>query len=133
MARLATIDEAQKKIDGLTTNVVSCRNCWRQAFARRFGEVQLEGLVRNIMPPQAYAMQYTLPNGTRADCVLKLPEPPAWWRWTPSFAGELSSDVFRRQPGRAHRGERQFKSDIKKHVDDIAGKYIIPTLHRMAR
>ena len=76
MARLATIDEAQKKIDGLTTNMVSLQELLGDKRSRgAFGEVQLENLVRNIMPPQAYDMQFTLPNGTRADCVLKLPEP----------------------------------------------------------
>ena len=40
-----------------------------------FGEVQLEALVRNVMPPNAFEMQYTLSNGTRVDCVLRLPEP----------------------------------------------------------
>ena len=76
MARLATIDEAQKKIDGLTTNVVSLQELLGDKRSRgAFGEVQLEGLVRNILSPQAYEMQYTLPNGSRADCVLKLPEP----------------------------------------------------------
>jgi DNA recombination protein RmuC len=74
MARLATIDEAQKKIDGLTTNVVSLQELLGDKRSRgAFGEVQLEQLVRNIMPPQSFEMQYTLPNGTRADCLLKLP------------------------------------------------------------
>ncbi|MFA6488801.1 MAG: DNA recombination protein RmuC, partial [Sideroxydans sp.] len=76
MTRLATIDEAQKKIDGLTTNMVSLQELLGDKRSRgAFGEVQLEALVRNIMPPQSYEMQFSLPNGTRADCVLKLPEP----------------------------------------------------------
>ena len=76
MARLATIDEAQKKIDGLTTNVVSLQELLGDKKARgAFGEVQLEALVRNTLPPGSFEFQYTLSNGTRADCVLKLPEP----------------------------------------------------------
>ncbi|HWS11690.1 MAG TPA: DNA recombination protein RmuC, partial [Rhodocyclaceae bacterium] len=76
MARLATIDEAQKKIDGLTTNVVGLQELLGDKKARgAFGEVQLEALVRNALPPGGFEFQYTLPNGTRADCVLKLPEP----------------------------------------------------------
>lgn len=52
MARLATIDEAQKKIDGLTTNVVSLQELLGDKRSRgAFGEVQLEGLVRNILSP----------------------------------------------------------------------------------
>jgi DNA recombination protein RmuC len=128
MARLATIDEAQKKIDGLTTNVVSLQELLGDKRSRgAFGEVQLEGLVRNIMPPQAYAMQYTLPNGTRADCVLKLPEPTGMVAVDSKFPLENYHLMFS-APSPAERtvAERQFKADIKKHVDDIAGKYIIP-------
>ena len=127
MARLATIDEAQKKIDGLTTNVVSLQELLGDKRSRgAFGEVQLEGLVRNIMPPQAYAMQYTLPNGTRADCVLKLPEPTGMVAVDSKFPLENYHLMFSAaSPAERTVAERQFKSDIKKHVDDIAGKYII--------
>jgi len=128
MARLATIDEAQKKIDGLTTNVVSLQELLGDKRSRgAFGEVQLEGLVRNIMPPQAYAMQYTLPNGTRADCVLKLPEPTGMVAVDSKFPLENYHLMFSAaSPAERTVAERQFKADIKKHVDDIAGKYIIP-------
>ena len=61
MARLATIDEAQKKIDGLTTNVVSLQEFLGDKRSRgAFGEVQLEALVANILPNQTYAIQHTL-------------------------------------------------------------------------
>ena len=128
MARLATIDEAQKKIDGLTTNVVSLQELLGDKRSRgAFGEVQLEGLVRNIMPPQAYAMQYTLPNGTRADCVLKLPEPTGMVAVDSKFPLENYHLMFSAgSPAERTVAERQFKINIKKHVDDIAGKYIIP-------
>jgi DNA recombination protein RmuC len=76
MARLATIDEAQRKIDGLTTNVVSLQELLGDKRSRgAFGEVQLEALVRNILPEMAFEFQYTFKSQARADCVLKLPEP----------------------------------------------------------
>ncbi|MBI5890472.1 MAG: DNA recombination protein RmuC [Nitrosomonadales bacterium] len=128
MARLATIDEAQKKIDGLTTNVVSLQELLGDKRSRgAFGEVQLEGLVRNILPPQAFEMQYTLPNGTRADCVLKLPEPTGMVAVDSKFPLENYHRMFdAATPAEKLVAERQFKADVKKHVDDIAGKYIIP-------
>ena len=130
MARLATIDEAQKKIDGLTTNVVSLQELLGDKRSRgAFGEVQLEGLVRNILPPQAYEMQYTLPNGSRADCVLKLPEPTGMVAVDSKFPLENYHRMFEAAgPAEKLVAERQFKADIKKHVDDIAGKYIIPEI-----
>jgi DNA recombination protein RmuC len=127
MARLATIDEAQKKIDGLTTNVVSLQELLGDKRSRgAFGEVQLEGLVRNILPSQTYEMQYTLPNGTRADCVLKLPEPTGMVAVDSKFPLENYHRMFdAASPAEKLAAEKQFKADIKKHVDDISGKYII--------
>src|SRR3989337_497113 len=76
MQRLATIDEAQKKIETLTGSVVSLQELLGDKRSRgAFGEVQLEALVRNVLPTQAFEMQYTLSNGTRVDCVLRLPAP----------------------------------------------------------
>lgn len=127
MARLATIDEAQKKIDGLTTNVVSLQELLGDKRSRgAFGEVQLEGLVRNILSPQAYEMQYSLPNGTRADCVLKLPEPTGMVAVDSKFPLENYHRMFdAASPAERLLAEKSFKADVKKHVDDISGKYII--------
>ena len=127
MSRLATIDEAQKKIDGLTTNMVSLQELLGDKRSRgAFGEVQLEGLVRNIMPPQSYAMQHTLPNGTRADCVLLLPEPTGMVAVDAKFPLENYHRMFDGSEVERGLAARQFKADIKKHVDDISSKYIIP-------
>jgi DNA recombination protein RmuC len=123
MARLATIDKAQEKIDSLTTNVVSLQDLLGDKRSRgAFGEVQLEGLVRNILPPQAFEMQYSLPNGMRADCVLKLPEPTGMVAVDSKFPLENYHRMLESEPG----ADKQFRADVKKHVDDIGGKYIIP-------
>ncbi|MGC2459016.1 MAG: DNA recombination protein RmuC [Gallionellaceae bacterium] len=127
MARLATIDEAQKKIDGLTTNVVSLQELLGDKRSRgAFGEVQLEGLVRNIMPPGAYSFQHTLPNGSRADCVLMLPEPTGMVAVDSKFPLENYHRMFDGSEAERVQAARQFKADIRKHVDDICSKYIIP-------
>ena len=76
LKRLALIDEAQKKITELSTNVVSLQEVLADKRSRgAFGEVQLNALISNIMPEQSYQIQYTLPNNTKADCALFLPEP----------------------------------------------------------
>ena len=126
MTRLATIDEAQKKIDGLTTNVVSLQELLGDKRSRgALGEVQLEGLVRNILPPQAFDMQHTLPNGSRADCVLKLPEPTGMVAVDSKFPLENYHKMFDGSEVEQNLAARQFKSDIKKHIDDISSKYIL--------
>ncbi|WP_109013924.1 DNA recombination protein RmuC [Novimethylophilus kurashikiensis] len=128
MARLATIDEAQKKIDGLTTNMVSLQELLGDKRSRgAFGEVQLEALVRNILPPTAYAMQHSFPNGSRVDCALFLPEPTGTVGVDSKFPLENYHRMYETGIAEADRlqAQRQFKADVKKHVDDIAAKYII--------
>nr|WP_294841267.1 DNA recombination protein RmuC [uncultured Methylotenera sp.] len=128
MARLATIDEAQKKIDGLTTNVVSLQELLGDKRSRgAFGEVQLEALVRNVLPANSFAMQHTFENGTRADCALFLPEPTGVVAVDSKFPLENYHRMLDNKLSEAEKliAEKQFKLDVKKHVDDIATKYII--------
>jgi len=129
MTRLATIDEAQKKIESLTGSVVSLQELLGDKRARgAFGEVQLEGLVRNVLPPNAYDMQFTLSTGVRADCVLRLPAPTGMVAVDSKFPLENYHRMF--EPGVNDvdhaLAQKQFRNDIKKHVDDISKKYIIP-------
>lgn len=128
MARLATIDEAQKKIDGLSSNVLTLQELLGDKRSRgAFGEVQLEGLVRNIMPPDGYSFQTTLSNGSRVDCLLMLPEPTGRVAVDSKFPLENYNRMFARDAAETDRtmATRAFKADVKKHVDDIAAKYII--------
>src|SRR5882724_1643548 len=128
MARLATIDEAQKKIDGLTSNVVSLQELLGDKRARgAFGEVQLENLVRNLLPEIAYEFQYTFNSNARADCVLKLPPPTGMVAVDAKFPLENYRRMFEAGLPELERvaAQRLFRADVKKHVDDIAGKYII--------
>lgn len=128
MTRLATIDEAQKKIESLTGSVVSLQELLGDKRARgAFGEVQLEGLVRNVLPASAYEMQATLSNGTRADCVLRLPPPTGMVAVDSKFPLENYHRMFEPGTNDVERAlaQKQFRLDIKKHVDDISRKYII--------
>lgn len=128
MARLATIDEAQKKIDGLTTNVVSLQELLGDKRSRgAFGEVQLEALVRNVLPASSFAMQHTFENGTRADCALFLPQPTGTVAVDSKFPLENYHRMLDNKLNDAEKliAEKQFKLDVRKHVDDIAKKYII--------
>ncbi|MDD5241603.1 MAG: DNA recombination protein RmuC [Sulfuricella sp.] len=129
MARLATIDEAQKKIDGLTTNMVSLQELLGDKRSRgAFGEVQLEALIRNILPPSAYSFQHTLSNGNRVDCLLMLPEPTGNVAVDSKFPLENYHRMFAADLSDGDRAQamKQFKADVKRHVDAISTKYIIP-------
>ncbi len=129
LKRLALIDEAQKKITELSTNVVSLQEILADKSSRgAFGEVQLHSLVRNVLAEASYQLQYTLPNGKIADCVLFLPEPTGMVAIDSKFPLESyrrmtdvdASDLNRKA------AEKQFKQDIQKHVQDISEKYILP-------
>jgi DNA recombination protein RmuC len=129
MARLATIDEAQKKIESLTGSVVSLQELLGDKRARgAFGEVQLEALVRNVLPASVYAMQATLSNGSRADCVLDLPAPTGKVAVDSKFPLENYHRMFATDATELERAaaRKQFRQDLRRHVDAIAGKYIIP-------
>ncbi|MFU2487649.1 DNA recombination protein RmuC [Thauera sp. WH-1] len=129
MARLATIDEAQKKIDGLTTNVVSLQELLGDKRARgAFGEVQLEALVQNVLPPDAYAFQAVLPNGTRVDCLLSLPAPTGKVAVDAKFPLENYHRMFDGEAGGLERRAAQtaFRADVRRHIDAIASKYLLP-------
>jgi len=128
MQRLTTIDEAQKKIETLTGSVVGLQELLGDKKARgAFGEVQLEALVRNVLPASAFQMQHTLAGGTRADCVLKLPAPTGMVCVDSKFPLENYHRMFDREANDADRSlaQKQFRADVRKHVDDIARKYIV--------
>jgi DNA recombination protein RmuC len=129
MTRLATIDEAQKKIETLTGSVVSLQELLGDKRSRgAFGEVQLEALVRNTLPAQAYEMQATLPGNVRVDCLLRLPEPTGTVAIDSKFPLENYHRMLNAASTETERaqGQRQFKADVRKHVEDIATKYIVP-------
>jgi len=127
--RLALIDEAQKKITELSTNVVSLQEILADKRSRgAFGEIQLSALISNVLPENAYKLQYTLPNNTIADCALFLPEPTGTIIIDSKFPLESFQRMtdFSKPDSEKKIAEKQFKQDISKHIQDISSKYIIP-------
>ena len=125
--RLAIIDRANTQITELTGQVTQLHNILANKTERgAFGEVQLENLVKTVLPPNSYAFQVTLPNQKRADCILKLPNPPgdividskfpldAWYN--------LQNSETKEQQIAAR---RQLAISVRGHVKDIQDKYII--------
>ncbi|MFP6745712.1 MAG: DNA recombination protein RmuC [Alphaproteobacteria bacterium] len=126
--RLVRIDAAQKNIAELSGQVVSLQEVLSNKQARgAFGEIQLNDLITNILPPSAYQFQATLGNGTRCDCLLTLPNPPGAIAIDAKFPLE-SYHALRNADDEAAKtlAERAFRQAMVKHIDDISGKYIIP-------
>ena len=129
VTRLAKIDEAQKRITELSSNVVSLQEVLSDKRSRgAFGEVQMAALVRNMMPENSFSLQHSLSNGTRVDCMLFLPEPTGDLAIDSKFPLDSYKRMMDNEIVEADRlvAERQFRQDVKKHIKDIAEKYIIP-------
>jgi len=127
--RLALIDDAQKKLTELSSNVVSLQEILVDKRSRgAFGEVQLQSLISNLLPPDHYAFQHSLSNGTRVDCILFLPEPTGNVPIDSKFPLENFQKLTDFKAGETERkiAEQNFKADIKKHIMDISTKYILP-------
>ncbi len=126
--RLALIDEAQKRITELSTNVVSLQEVLADKRSRgAFGEVQLNALLYNVLPEAHFSLQHTLSNGKRADCVLFLPEPTGTIAIDAKFPLESYRRITDINLPETERTEavKQFRQDIRRHIQDVAGKYII--------
>ena len=128
VSRLAKIDEAQKKITELSSNVVSLQEVLSDKRSRgAFGEVQMAALVRNMMPENSFSLQHSLSNGTRVDCMLFLPEPTGNLAVDSKFPLDSYKRMMDNELAESDRqaAERQFRQDVKKHIKDISEKYII--------
>ena len=126
--RLALIDEAQKRITELSSNVVSLQEVLTDKRSRgAFGEVQMAGLIGNVMPEGSYALQHSLSNGTRVDCMMFLPDPTGHIAIDSKFPLDSFQKMMDDEATDLDRvkAEKQFRLDIKKHIKDISSKYII--------
>ncbi len=126
--RLAKIDVAQQKISSLSEQVVSLQEVLSNKQARgAFGEIQLNDLVKSILPPSAYDFQVVLSNAKRADCVLRLPNPPGTIVIDSKFPLESYHQLRVAETEREKiEAERFFKASVLKHIKDISEKYILP-------
>src|SRR3990167_2077110 len=129
MKRLALIDAAQKKITELSSNVVSLQEILNDKRSRgTFGEVQLSALIHNMIPEKHFSFQHQLSTNRRPDCMLFLPEPTGNIAIDAKFPLENYRLMIDSSLGETEKlqAERQFKIDIRKHIQDISEKYIIP-------
>jgi DNA recombination protein RmuC len=128
LEHLTRIDEAQRRITELSKNVVSLQEVLSDKRSRgAFGEVQLNSLVRNIMPESSFSLQHTLSNGNRADCILFLPEPSGNIVVDSKFPLEnyrRMTDIDAAEVEREQAAAR-FRIDIRRHIAAIADRYII--------
>ena len=122
------IDEAQKNISDLSSEMITLQDILSNKQTRGvFGEIQLNEIITNILPPSYFSTQDTLSNYSRPDLVIKLPNPPGKIVVDAKFPLE-SYKKLKASQNKLERQEaiKQFKLDLKKHIKDIKSKYIIP-------
>ena len=126
-ARLAVIDKAQTSLKELSDQTTRLENVLSNKQARgAFGEMQLENLVRQMLPSNAYRFQHSLSNGSRPDCLLMLPNPPGPIVIDAKFPLEAWYEIGDAKDEKAREQARRKLADaFKTHVKAIADKYII--------
>ncbi len=133
LERLTKIDEAQKKIDHLSSDIISLQGILTDKKTRGiFGEVNLKHIMSSVFGEndKIYRMQYPFSNGTIADCVLFAPEPLGTIAIDSKFPLENYQRMVDKNNTEFERkeAEKLFKADVKKHIDAISSKYIIPNV-----
>ena len=126
--RLSLIDKAQQEITALSGQVVELQHILDNKQARgAFGEAQLSDIVTDGLPDSAYSFQHTLSNGRRADCLIRLPNPPGPVVVDSKFPLEAYQRLRAAEnDAEARTALTQMKTDTQKHAQDIADKYILP-------
>lgn len=132
LERLTKIDEAQKKIDSLSTEIVSLQSVLTDKKTRGiFGEVNLNYILTSVFGEKnnnIYETQHTMSNGYIADTILYAPEPLGTICIDSKFPLENYEKMTDKTLSKSEQdiATKMFKSDVKKHIDAISNKYIIP-------
>ena len=132
LERLSKIDEAQKKIDNLSSDIVSLQSVLTDKKTRGiFGEINLKHIMSNVFGEnndKIYRLQYPFESGVIADCVLFAPEPLGTIAIDSKFPLENYQIMVNKNNSLdvRNQAEKMFKNDVKKHIDAICSKYIIP-------
>lgn len=124
--RLGALTQNAIELKNISADIANFKNILMGNKQARgtFGERQLEDLVADIMPPETYAFQSVLDTGVRPDCIIRLPYPPGDMIIDSKFPLESYN---RMMTNNADEGaKKQFELDVRKHIDAIAEKYIIP-------
>ncbi len=125
--RLATIDKAQTNIEKLSGDVLSLQDILSNKQRRgMFGEIQLIDIVSKALPADSYALQATLSNNRRADCLVHLPNPPGPIVIDAKFPFEAyESYAAADTPQLQQVALRDLGNAVRKHIKDISERYII--------
>lgn len=122
--RLGALSQNAIELKNISADIANFKNILMGNKQARgtFGERQLEDIVSDIMPPETYAFQSVLNTGVRPDCIIRLPYPPG----DMIIDSKFPLESYNRMVGGDEGAKKQFELDVRKHIDAIAEKYIIP-------
>ncbi|HCQ64475.1 MAG TPA: DNA recombination protein RmuC [Rhodobacteraceae bacterium] len=125
--RLATIDKAQENITRLSGDVLSLQDILSNKQTRgAFGEIQLTDIVSKALPKDSYALQATLSNGKRADCLIQLPQPPGPIVIDAKFPLEAYESLRNADTQwELNEAAKALRIAVRTHIKAISEKYII--------
>ncbi|MGC2780167.1 MAG: DNA recombination protein RmuC [Bradyrhizobium sp.] len=124
--RLGIIDSAHRDLSELTTQVTTLRDVLANKQSRgAFGQARMEAIVQDGLPKGSYEFQYTLASGKRPDCVVFLPDarPLCIDAKFPLEAVTALHDARSDEEKRA--AAQRLRTDVLRHVNDIAEKYLV--------
>lgn len=125
--RLALIDEAQKNITSLSSQVVGLRDILANKQARgAFGQGRMEAIIADNLPKSSFTFQATLSNKTKPDCIVHMPNDEPGVVIDAKFPLE-AFEAFKSaaNPQEIKDASARMRTDITKHINDISGKYLI--------
>jgi DNA recombination protein RmuC len=123
---LGSLEESNRKIYEVGKDIASLQDILRAPKLRGgLGEFLLGDLLAQILPPEHFATQYTFSNGERVDAAIKLGGSyvPVDSKFPLENFRRMLAGATEEEKGKAR---RQFVTDVKKHIDSIASKYILP-------
>jgi DNA recombination protein RmuC len=124
--RLGVLSQNANELKNISADIANFKDILMGNKQARgtFGERQLADLVADIMPPETYSFQTVLSTGVRPDCIIRLPYPPGDMIIDSKFPLESYNRIL--NDNNDIGAKKQFELDVRKHIDAIAEKYIIP-------
>ncbi len=125
--RLAVIDTAQTNLTNLSSEMLTLRDILSNKQSRgAYGQARMEAIIRDGLHSTAYSFQTTLSNGTRPDCLIRLPENDISVVVDAKFPLEGFNALKQAGPAEDPKPYQQrFRADVQKHVKDISEKYLL--------